>query len=848
MDSGTIEDSSEDFISRSLQTENYKVYTRRTKKRAHKSSNNNDTATTTCSTADLTSAVPSTSVANLTCSVSEVSSAVAVSEKPNCCDTASPPPATIHDNIEAASPDRTTGVHVLRRSPEAGVTKDGNSNQPPSQESVLQHGPFDQDADSFAQQLQEEMPSLLEGKNAAQNHVLQECGNQTTEEHTFVGEAKNSEEPPAVLTANESLQVSDDRPPSFGEESQLACGNDLPVGQEVTASDLTTGIGKDIVVGSTQVPEGHAPAITNEAATPLVISTVNDRIRICLQKATLKDDIKELRKKLELELTQVRRLVQQFESKEALLASYNTQISKSNLSTNSSYMGPESANIGQPQPQNSQIDMAKRRVLLRMSSEMNIMKHHITRPTGLARVNSDVGAARNLEPRPYSRQLSVALMENSDQGFEKEKRTPKANQYYRNSEFLLGKDRLPPENTKRFKSNNGRKHSRETGHTFGFGFDKIGSRLFKSCGKLLHRLMNHKFSWVFNEPVDAKALGLIDYHDIIKHPMDLGTIKTRLAEDWYKSPGEFAEDVRLVFRNAMTYNPKGQDVHHMAEKLLQIFEERWVTIETEYNPYWKYHQGGGLRTPPSRKTLPQSHLFKAASPIPVFLPATAPGRAYVPSSASIPLGSASKMWPSDRSEPMTTTMVVDPRIQRAHFGRTPVPKKPKAKDPNKRDMTYDEKQRLSTNLQGLPPEKLDAVVQIMQKRNTTVSQHGDEIEVDIDSVDTETLWELDRFITNYKKSLSKNKRKAELALQARMAVNQNIQLMNSIPAVSGAQLESQAATEKRTPPPAEGEKQGDDRSGSSSSNSSSSDSGSSSSDSDSESSSDGSDAEHSPRT
>jgi hypothetical protein len=46
--------------------------------------------------------------------------------------------------------------------------------------------------------------------------------------------------------------------------------------------------------------------------------------------------------------------------------------------------------------------------------------------------------------------------------------------------------------------------------------------------------------------------------------------------------------------------------------------------------------------------------------------------------------------------------------------------------------------------------------------------------VDIDSVDAETLWELDRFVTNYKKSLSKYKRRAELA-QARAEAELNAQ-------------------------------------------------------------------------
>jgi hypothetical protein len=38
-------------------------------------------------------------------------------------------------------------------------------------------------------------------------------------------------------------------------------------------------------------------------------------------------------------------------------------------------------------------------------------------------------------------------------------------------------------------------------------------------------LKNHKHGWVFNEPVDPIKLGIPDYFQIIKEPMDLGTVK-----------------------------------------------------------------------------------------------------------------------------------------------------------------------------------------------------------------------------------------------------------------------------------------------------------------------------------
>ncbi|KAK8711002.1 hypothetical protein V6N13_146308 [Hibiscus sabdariffa] len=89
-------------------------------------------------------------------------------------------------------------------------------------------------------------------------------------------------------------------------------------------------------------------------------------------------------------------------------------------------------------------------------------------------------------------------------------------------------------------------------------------------------------------------------------------------------------------------------------------------------------------------------------------------------------------------------------------------KKLKAKDLYNRDVTYEEKQKLSTKLLSLPLEKLNSIVQIIKKSNSALLQQDDEIEVDIDSVDTDTLWELDRFVTNYKKSLSKKREKPKL--------------------------------------------------------------------------------------
>ncbi|AAF01563.1 hypothetical protein [Arabidopsis thaliana] len=101
----------------------------------------------------------------------------------------------------------------------------------------------------------------------------------------------------------------------------------------------------------------------------------------------------------------------------------------------------------------------------------------------------------------------------------------------------------------------------------------------KQCESLLKRLMSQQHCWLFNTPVDVVKLNIPDYFTIIKHPMDLGTVKSKLTSGTYSSPSEFSADVRLTFRNAMTYNPSDNNVYRFADTLSKFFEVRWKTIE-----------------------------------------------------------------------------------------------------------------------------------------------------------------------------------------------------------------------------------------------------------------------------
>uniref|UniRef100_A0A673G8S1 Bromodomain testis-specific protein-like n=1 Tax=Sinocyclocheilus rhinocerous TaxID=307959 RepID=A0A673G8S1_9TELE len=57
--------------------------------------------------------------------------------------------------------------------------------------------------------------------------------------------------------------------------------------------------------------------------------------------------------------------------------------------------------------------------------------------------------------------------------------------------------------------------------------NKLSERL-KYCNAILKEMFAKKhsaYAWPFYKPVDAKGLGLLDYHEIIHQPMDMSTIK-----------------------------------------------------------------------------------------------------------------------------------------------------------------------------------------------------------------------------------------------------------------------------------------------------------------------------------
>ncbi|XVF16246.1 hypothetical protein REPUB_Repub10bG0015000 [Reevesia pubescens] len=228
--------------------------------------------------------------------------------------------------------------------------------------------------------------------------------------------------------------------------------------------------------------------------------------------------------------------------------------------------------------------------------------------------------------------------------------------------------------------------------------------LMKQCEGLLKRLMGHQYGWVFNQPVDVVKLNIPDYFTVIKHPMDLGTIKKKTVSGAYASPLEFHDDVKLTFRNAMTYNPPGNDVHVMADTLNKFFEVRWKNIEKK-------------------------------------LPVT--GGQLVQSKAPVEDIETSKTTPPAKKR--KTTSVTQEIIL----------------EPAKR-MTDEEKHNLGRELESLLAEMPMHIIDFLRERSSNGRESGEEeIEIDIDDLSDDTLFTLRKLLDDYLQEKQKNQSRAE---------------------------------------------------------------------------------------
>ncbi|KAM4877311.1 bromodomain-containing protein 3 isoform 2-T2 [Thomomys bottae] len=417
------------------------------------------------------------------------------------------------------------------------------------------------------------------------------------------------------------------------------------------------------------------------------------------------------------------------------------------------------------------------------------------------------------------------------------------------------------------------------------------SEHLRHCDSILREMLSKKhaaYAWPFYKPVDAEALELHDYHDIIKHPMDLSTVKRKMDSREYPDAQGFAADIRLMFSNCYKYNPPDHEVVAMARKLQDVFEMRFAKmpdepVETPALPVpaapmvskgaessrssEESSSDSGSSDSEEERATRLAELQEQLKAVHEQLAALSQAPVNKPKKKKEKKEKEKKKKDKDKekekhrakSEEEKKAKVAPP-VKQAQQKKAPVKKANSTTTASRQlkkgskqasasydseeeeeglPMSYDEKRQLSLDINRLPGEKLGRVVHIIQSREPSLrDSNPDEIEIDFETLKPTTLRELERYVKSclqkkQRKPFSTSGKKQAAKSKEELAQEKKKELEKRLQDVSG-QLNSKK--------PAKKEKSGSAPSGgpsrlsssSSSESASSSSSGSSSDSSDSE--------------
>ena len=89
---------------------------------------------------------------------------------------------------------------------------------------------------------------------------------------------------------------------------------------------------------------------------------------------------------------------------------------------------------------------------------------------------------------------------------------------------------------------------------------------FKTIISMLHTTISqHRNGNIFHNPIRPSEAP--DYYEIVKRPMDLKTIKTRVKDKVITDSSHYQRDIYLMFMNAMMYNRPHSDIYKLAEEV-----------------------------------------------------------------------------------------------------------------------------------------------------------------------------------------------------------------------------------------------------------------------------------------
>jgi Bromodomain len=115
---------------------------------------------------------------------------------------------------------------------------------------------------------------------------------------------------------------------------------------------------------------------------------------------------------------------------------------------------------------------------------------------------------------------------------------------------------------------------------------KVLPRKLAACAELLDQMEKHDDAKFFLKPIDSTVHGKPkdEFEQLVKQPMDLGTIRTKLglppeSSNAYKSVTGFSKDVNRIFANIVkVWEPGVHEIADAARRLQAWWVEQWTSL------------------------------------------------------------------------------------------------------------------------------------------------------------------------------------------------------------------------------------------------------------------------------
>jgi bromodomain-containing factor 1 len=280
------------------------------------------------------------------------------------------------------------------------------------------------------------------------------------------------------------------------------------------------------------------------------------------------------------------------------------------------------------------------------------------------------------------------------------------------------------------------------------------------CGQVLKELQSKKheaYSFPFLQPVDPVALNCPTYFKIIKQPMDLSTVYDKLQTNRYETAEEFFTDVKLIFKNCYKFNVEGSAVNVMGHKLEQVFDKLWADKPVQ------------PPTPPPQADFSDFDDSDFDEDAAIAAAMNNPAIRYMEQQLAkmqadldqmrrdvIREAKEKRRKPSSTKKGRRKSGVKDSSAKRK--SSTGPGKRPRSNSNEKEiQVTYEMKQELTDKIGELPEKKLHRVVAIIQESLPNLNNGSDEIELDIDQLDTQTIIKLYNFVVRKDENSSSSK-------------------------------------------------------------------------------------------